>query len=108
MARRFRKVIWTDTGQDTLDEAVAYIAQDSLPAAHRLLESALDTAESLAVHSDRARIVPELSQPNIRELLVQKYRLVYEVFEAKEEILAFIHGARDFSKWRESLTDDAG
>ena len=108
MARRFRKVIWTATGQKTLDEAVAYIAQDSLTAALRLLESALDKAESLSQLSERGRIVPELLQPNIRELLVQKYRLIYEVFDAKVEILAFIHGARDFAKWQQSLTGDAG
>ena len=59
-----------------MDEAVAYIAQDSLTAAQRLLESALDKAESLAQLSERGRIVPELLQPNIRELLVQKYRLI--------------------------------
>ncbi len=89
MARRLRKVIWTDTGEKTLDEAVAYIAQNSQPAAVRLLESALDAAESLSLLSERGRTVPELEQPNIRELLVQKYRLVYEVFDTKVEILAF-------------------
>jgi len=33
---------------------------------------------------------------------------MYEVFDAKVEILAFIHGARDFVKWRKSLSEDAG
>jgi hypothetical protein len=48
MARRRKKVIWTKQGYSTLDEAVAYLAQDSLPAARQLLEDALVTAESLA------------------------------------------------------------
>ena len=108
MARRLRKVIWTDTGQKTLDEAVAYVAQHSLPAALSLLESALDTAGSLALMGERGRIVRELDQPHIRELLVRKYRLIYEVFESRVEILAFIHGARDFANWRKSLNKDAG
>jgi len=108
MARKLRKVNWTATGQRTLDEAIAYIAQDSLPAAKRLLENVLDTAESLSVLSERGRIIPEMDQPNIRELFVGRYRLMYEVFDAKVEILAFIHGARDFAKWRKSQTEDAG
>lgn len=103
MARRHREVIWTLQGRVTLDEAVAYIAQESLPAAQRLLESALETAGSLSVMSKRGRIVPELQQPPIRELLVQRYRLIYEVFETRVEILAFIHGARDFANWRKSI-----
>ena len=108
MARRRKKVIWTKQGYGTLDEAVAYLAQDSLTAAQQLLVSALAMAESLAVFDERGRIVPELQQPSVRELLVQRYRLIYEVFDTKVEILAFIHGARDFAKWRQSLSGEAG
>lgn len=107
MARR-RKVVWTHQGQSTLDEAIAYIAQNSLTAAQRLLESALDSAASLEFMSERGRIVPELEQPAIRELLVQRYRLIYELFDTRVEILAFIHGARDFDKWQRSLAGEAG
>jgi plasmid stabilization system protein ParE len=107
-AGRRKKVIWTKQGYSTLDEAVAYVAQDSLTAAQQLLESALDMAESLTVFDERGRIVPELEQPSVRELLVQRYRLIYEVFDTKVEILAFIHGARDFAKWRQSLSGEAG
>src|SRR5438093_7855202 len=99
MARRHKKVVWTKQGYNTLDEAVAYVAQDSLTAAQQLLESALDTAESLAVFDERGRIVPELQESSVRELLVQRYRLIYEVYDTKVEILAFIHGAREFAKW---------
>jgi len=108
MARRHKKVIWTNQAYSTLDEAVAYVAQASLSAAQQLLESALDKAESLAVFDERGRIVPELQQPNVRELLVQRYRLIYEVFDTKIEILAFIHGARDFARWRQSLSGEGG
>jgi plasmid stabilization system protein ParE len=108
MARRHKKVIWTNQGYSTLDEAVAYVAQDSLTAAQQLLEIALDTAESLSAFDERGRVVPELQQPNVRELLVQRYRLIYEVFDTRVEILAFIHGARDFAKWRQFLSNEAG
>ena len=48
-------------------------------------------------------------KPNIRELLIlKKYRVIYEVFETRVEVLAFVHGAQDFAKWQKSLTDDAG
>jgi len=58
--------------------------------------------------SERGRVVPELQQPNIRELMVGRHRLIYEVFDTKVEILGFIHGARDFAKWRQSVTGSAG
>jgi hypothetical protein len=62
-----------------LDAAVVYVAQDSRSAAERLLVQALDTAASLDTLSERGRIVPEFNQPAVRELFVQRYRLIYEV-----------------------------
>jgi len=102
MAHRRREVIWTLQAQATLDEAIGYIAEDSVVAAQRMLDRALESAASLATLSERGRIVPELEIPTIREVLVQRYRLIYEVREDKIEILAFLHGARDFAKWQRS------
>ena len=98
MAARARRVVWTEHARYMLDEAIAYVAQDSPPAAQRLLIEALDAAASLDVFSERGRIVPELDQPNIRQLLVQRYRLLCEVTHAEVHILAFIHGARDLTR----------
>ena len=106
MARRRREVIWTLQAQATLDAAISYIAQDSLPAAQRMLERALEAAASLAIMSERGRVVPELEVPAIREIFVQRYRLIYEVHETKVEVLAFLHGARDFAKWQQSSKEN--
>jgi hypothetical protein len=57
-----------------LDDAVSYVARDSRPAAERLLIHALEAASSLNVHAGRGRVVPELERPNVRQLLVQRYR----------------------------------
>ena len=82
-----------------LDDAVAYIAQDSRPAAERLLIQALEAASSLDALSERGRVVPEFGQPTMRELFVQRHRLLYEVTPHEVQILAFIHGARDLTRW---------
>jgi len=83
-----------------LDEAVEYISKDSFEAARRVLLDALAAASSLSMLSERGRVVPELAHPAIREIFVHKYRLIYEVRPSQVEILAFLHGARDFIKWR--------
>lgn len=97
MAARRRRVVWTEHARRMLDDAVSYIAQDSRPAAERLLIQALEAASSLEIFSERGRIVPELTQPNVRQLLVQRYRLLYEVTPAEVQVLAFVHGARDLT-----------
>lgn len=72
MASGQREVVWTLQGQRTLEEAVAYIAEDSLPSAQRLLERALEAGASLAMMSERGRIAPELENPKIREIFRSK------------------------------------
>ncbi len=90
------------------DEAVGYIAEDSVEAALRLLGEALDMAGSLATLSERGRRVPEVDNPDTREVFVQSYRLIYEVQRTEIQILAFLHGARDIATWRRSTPGEAG
>jgi len=60
----------------------------------------LGAAEGLASLSERGRIVPEIDDPSIREVFVHRYRLLYEVTPTDVTILAILHGARDFARWR--------
>jgi len=82
-----------------LEEAVEYIANDSPAAARQLATAVVAAAESLADLSERGRIVPELGDRRYRELLVSSYRLVYRVSEEAVNIIAVVHGARDFRSW---------
>jgi toxin ParE1/3/4 len=45
--------------------------------------------------AERGRVVPELDEPTVRELVVGSYRLIYEFGEETVHILALIHAARD-------------
>jgi len=100
MAARRRRVVWSQQASFALDEAVGYIAQQSLPAAHRLLEEALAAAESLDTLSERGSIAPETNDPAIHQLLVQRYRVLYEVTGDEVQVLAFLHQRQDVSAWR--------
>lgn len=100
MATRRGRVIWTQAARRQLDEAIAFIAEDAPRAAERLLEASLDAAASLDTLSERGRTVPELDLPAIREILVGRYRLIYEVAANEVSILAFVHGARDLRRVR--------
>lgn len=100
MADQRRGVVWTDEAYSALDEALSYIVQRSPQGARSLLQLALEVGASLSTMSDRGRVVPEQDDPAIREVLVGRYRLLYEVSPAEVRILTLLHGARDFAKWR--------
>ncbi len=101
MAARVREVIWAESARNALDEIITYVAQDSHPAAIRVLDAALGSAASLATLSERGRMVPELNDPAIREIFVYRYRLMYRIDDERVVVLAFVHGARDFANWRQ-------
>jgi plasmid stabilization system protein ParE len=79
MATRRRRVVWALRARRAVDDALTYIADDSPQAAADLAGRVIERAESLATLSERGRIVPELADPSLRELIVAPYRLLYEV-----------------------------
>ena len=106
MAARVRDVVWAESARDALDAVVEYIAQGSRQAAVHVLDDALDAGANLASFAERGRVVPELNDPAIREVFVHKYRLQYEVGEARVLVVAFLHGARDFATWQQSQKEE--
>lgn len=95
-----RRVAWTQAAWDDLEATAGYIAKDSPRYASAFVREVRDAARTLARFADRGRVVPELGQPEFRELLVRSYRLIYTVDADAVFILGFIHGARDFTSWR--------
>jgi plasmid stabilization system protein ParE len=106
VAARTRQVVWAESGQAALDAVLADIFKDSPDGAARVLARALDVAGSLATLADRGRVVPEVDDVTLRELFVYRYRLLYRVRDDRVVIVAFLHGARDFEKWRRELAPD--
>jgi toxin ParE1/3/4 len=54
-------------------------------------------AETLDSFPEIGRIVPEIDDPDIREVFVYSYRLVYQKTSAGVDILALLHSKRDFA-----------
>jgi len=92
-----REIIWAESALISLLEAADYIAKDSPSYASALTIQVEKTAESLSDFSERGRLVPEFRDPNIRELFVASYRLIYRTSKTVVTVIAFIHGARDLA-----------
>ena len=100
-----RRVVWTGNAKTSLEDAISYVAKDDQSAALNLLDRILAKAESLGTFSERGRMVPELARPEVREVLIHSYRLLYHVTASEVRILSLLHGARDFETWRISHPD---
>jgi toxin ParE1/3/4 len=90
-----RKVIWSFEATADLEALAEYIAKDSAFYAASFVQEIQDASRSLKEFSERGRIVPELFNPNICELFIKGYRLIYNIEESRVVILDLINGRRD-------------
>ncbi|MFN8159760.1 MAG: type II toxin-antitoxin system RelE/ParE family toxin [Solirubrobacterales bacterium] len=97
-----RRLAWTETAWRDLERVGDYIAEDSPGYAAAFVRRVRDRARSLDELAERGRVVPELDDPAVRELVVGSYRLIYEIAEEAVYVLGLVHGARDLS----ALWDD--
>ena len=90
------KVILTPQSQDDLRDLVSFIAQHNRERARSFGYELIDHALKLAELPERGRVVPEISDPNVREIVHHPYRIIYEVFMERKVVyvLRFWHGAR--------------
>jgi len=90
-----RKIIWSFEATADLEAIADYIARDSSFYAASFVIEVREASRSLNEFSERGRIVPELSNPSVRELFIKDYRLIYRIEESRVDILGLIHGRRD-------------
>ena len=79
-----------------IEEIVDHISSDRPVAAAEWAAGLFDLVGRLQSFPDRGRMVPELRQPSIRELIYGDYRVVYRIEGAKIGILTVRHGKRRF------------
>ena len=93
-----RRVIWTEVAWGDLEAVAEYITRDSAYYAAAFVHEVREAARSLTQLAARGRVVPEFRAPQIRELFVRDYRLIYQMDQRRVHVLAFIHGARDLRR----------
>ena len=91
-------VRWTVPAKRDLKKIFEFIVEDSKFYAQKVSQDIIDSTEKLNQFPEIGKMVPEIEEPNIRELIVYSYRLVYEIKPESIDVLAIIHGKRDFLK----------
>jgi plasmid stabilization system protein ParE len=87
-------ILWSARALADLYDIGDYIARDDPEAARRWLSKLTRAAERSKRFPYAGRIVPEIGRPEIREILVKSYRIVYRIRDGKIEILTVFEGHR--------------
>ena len=97
MARRIR---WSDLAYREFEEATEYISRNSVTNAASFAARVIEKVESLLISAEHHGVVPEWNEETLRETLVDRYRLIYQVTQFEIRIVGLIHGSRDLlSHW---------
>ena len=88
------QVRWTPQAADDLDAIAEFIGRDSPHFAGFFVANILQTVEQLIDFPESGRIVPEIGNKSIREVIFGSYRIIYRRRSEAVEILTVYHGAR--------------
>lgn len=91
-----RKVIWSDEAIADLATMVGYIASDNRTAAEKLGLEIFDRTRLLSDFPQAGRVVPEERDPAVREIIVEPYRVIYQISATSQtvDVLRVWHAAR--------------
>jgi addiction module RelE/StbE family toxin len=101
-----KKLIWTEPALGDLQAIFDYISKDSEYYASVFVNEIIDSAEKLIDFPNMGRMVPEYQQNDIREIIVQSYRVIYQLIQNQILILTVIHGRRELTKPMELDEED--
>lgn len=90
------RIVWTSPALEDVQEIRAYIARDSPRYGRVVAERLVAAVERLHSHPLSGRIVPEVGQSTLREVIEPPYRIVYRVRAELLEVVAVVHAARRF------------
>ncbi len=86
------KILWSPLAIDRVSEIADYIARDNPGAAETWTETVFHKVEGLKAYPESGRVVPEVDNKAIRELLYGDYRIIHRVEPERIAVLAVRHG----------------
>ena len=97
------KVHFTETASEQLDGIYAYIAKGSPRYAQRVIDRITRKANNIGIMPKAAAVVPEYGRPDVREVFLYQYRIIYRILSDRIDVVAIVHGARPLPEQFEDL-----
>ncbi len=88
-------VIWAQQAVVDLRSIHDFIARDSRYYAKKVVHDIREIVDELNGLPKMGRIVPELNEEDVRELLLYSYRIIYEIKNEVIFVLAVVHQRRN-------------
>ena len=87
------KIIWSPLSIERITEIAQYIAKDSLKAANTWIEEIFLNVEQLQVFPRSGKVVSEIKNEVVREIIYGNYRIIY-LIELKQISILTVRNVR--------------
>ncbi len=88
------EIRWTPQAVEDIEAIRQYVGRDSAHYADLLVRRLVKAVERIHEFPKSGRVVPEIEDEAIREVLLDDYRIIYKLLEEVAEVLTVFHGAR--------------
>lgn len=92
------EVVWTLEAIDDLEAIGAFYERTSPSYAAYIVERLFSAVTLLAEHPRMGRMVPEIDNDLIQELIVEHYRVVYRLMHDRVEVITVLHTRENLSR----------
>jgi addiction module RelE/StbE family toxin len=88
-------ILIAESAYADLEDIESYISQDSPSVARKFINRIFDKIDQLYQYPSFGKPVPEIGDKAVRELLLNKYRIIYKIVDEKNiSIIRIVHGSR--------------
>ncbi|MFP4548938.1 MAG: type II toxin-antitoxin system RelE/ParE family toxin [Fidelibacterota bacterium] len=87
------KIIWSPLSVERITEIAQYIANDNPKAANNWIEQIFSSVEQLETFPKSGKIVTDLNNDAVRELIYENYRIIYMI-ESKQISILTVRNVR--------------
>lgn len=91
-----QSIKWSPEALEDLEHHASFIERDSQYYASAVVTKIVESIEQCGVHPEIGRKVPEIDDPEFRERIVYRYRVIYRNTDKHILVVAIIHGSQDF------------
>jgi toxin ParE1/3/4 len=92
------KLVWTEPALADVRDIIAYIRKDSAAYARKIGQRLRQAPKVLKAYPRRGWKVPEFEIEDLREIVVDGYRIIYRILDDVSYVIAVIHGSRDLRR----------
>lgn len=87
------KLTWSDTAVNQLEAIADSLYQNNADSAAKFVNNIMNRISNLKLFPEKGRVVPEVNDRSLREIVYNKYRIAYRLSD-KIEIVYIQHSAK--------------